>query len=141
MKRNQSWTRYGIILIIAALVILSGCRTSPIYNAKDVSISPRASVSEEEMADAIRSAGRRLGWDFVKEGAWELKAMKRIGNHSLTVSIGYSKTAFDILYVDSENLLFDGQNIHDSYNVWVRQLEEMIQTEIKFRVSGSREVE
>ena len=139
MKRNQPWTRYGIPLFIAILILLSGCRSAPIYNAKDVSISPRLSASEEEIAEAIWSAGRRLGWSIKQVGEWKIKAVKHIRSHSLTVSIHYSKTAFDILYVDSENLNFDGQNIHENYNVWVRRLEERIQNEIEFRLPEPRE--
>ena len=140
MKRNHPWTRHVVLLLfIVALILLSGCRSAPIYNAKDVPISPRLSASEEQIAEAIWSAGRQLGWSIKQVGAWKIKAVKHIRRHSLTVSIEYSKTAFNILYVDSENLKYDGRNIHENYNVWVRQLEERIQKEIGFRLPEPRE--
>ena len=110
----------------------------PLYNAKGVVISPRFSASEEEIAEAIWSAGRRLGWKIEGVGEWKIKAVKHIRSHSLAVSIHYSKTAFDITYFDSENLGFDGQNIHKNYNFWIHQLEEKIQNEIEFRLPKPR---
>ncbi len=121
------------------LVLFSGCQTTaPIYNAKNISISPRHSASNEEIAEAIWSAARRRGWKTEIVGKWKIKAVKHIRSHSLTVSINYSKSSFDINYIDSNNLKFDGSNIHKNYNIWIHQLEESIQNEIKFRLPEPR---
>jgi len=138
MKRNQQDITRGVLLIITVLVLLSGCRSAPVYNPKGISISPRPSASKEEIAEAIWSAGRRDGWQIEKVGEWKLKAVKRIRNHSATISIHYSKNTLDISYVDSDNLDFDGQNIHENYNVWIHRLTEKIQNEMRFRLPEHR---
>ena len=134
MDRIHPGARDNILLIVTVLIMLSACRSAPVYTANDVSISPNASASEEEIAEVIWSAARRLGWQTKKVGEWKIKAVKQIRNHSLTVSIPYSKNAFSIIYVDSENLDYDGQTIHVNYNVWVSRLEQRIQKEIEFRL-------
>ncbi len=138
MNQNYWRAHPGNNFIVVALVLLCGCRSAPIYNAKDVSISPRMSASEEEIAEAIWSAGRRLGWqtEIVSDG--NIKAVRHIRDHSATVSIRYSRTSFDIYYVNSENLDYDGQSIHENYNIWISRLAKKIQNEIEFRLPEAR---
>ncbi len=139
MKLNQLVSQRKFSLFIMILVLLSGCQTTvPVYNAKNISISPRLSAANEEIAEAIWSAARRQGWKTEIVGEWKIKAVKHIRSHSLTVLINYSKSSFDISYVDSNNLKFDGSNIHKNYNIWIHQLEESIQNEIKFRLPELR---
>jgi len=139
MKRYQFTTQSKFSIFIISLILLSGCQTTvPLYNAKNISISPRLSASNEEIAEAIWSAARRQGWKTERMGDRKIKAVKHIRSHSITVSINYSKSSFDIFYVDSNNLKFDGSNIHKNYNIWIHQLEESIQNEIKFRLPEPR---
>ena len=139
MKLNQLVPHRKFSTLIMLLVMLCGCQTTaPLYNAKNISISPRLSASNEEIAEAIWSAARRQGWKTERVGDRKIKAVKHIRSHSLTVSINYSKSSFDIIYIDSNNLKFDGSNIHKNYNIWIHQLEESIQNEIKFRLPEPR---
>ena len=114
--------------------VFSACRTAPIYNARHIPITPRPSATEEEIEKAIWSASRRLDWLIKNVRPGELQGVYRKQTHKATVSIPYDRTQFSILYVDSENLDYDGSNIHVNYNVWIQRLADQIQNEIDFRL-------
>ena len=124
----------NIIVIILFTLVLSGCRTAPIYNARDIPISPRPSATDEEIEKAIWLAGRRLEWRINKVRPREMQGLFRKQAHTATVLIPYDKTQFSIIYVDSENLDYDGSKIHENYNVWIQRLVDQIQNEIDFRL-------
>jgi len=113
---------------------LNACKTAPIYNARDISISPRSSATEEEIEKTIWYAGRRLDWRISKVHPGEMQGVFRKRDHTATVAIPYNKTQFSILYLDSENLDYDGDEIHVNYNIWIKRLAEQIQNEIGFRL-------
>ena len=52
----------------------------------------------------------------------------------MTVAIPYNKNQFSILYLESENLDYDGKKIHVNYNIWIKRLADQIQNEIDFRL-------
>lgn len=122
------------ILIVLLTLSLIACKTVPIYNARHIPISPRPSATENEIEEAIWSAGRRLEWYIKKVGPGEMLGLYRKRTHTATVSISYDRTQFSITYQDSENLKYDGSKIHKNYNVWIQTLAEKIQNEIDFRL-------
>ncbi len=122
------------ISILFVILLLNACRTAPIYNAENIPISPRASATDEDISETIWVAGRRLGWQIEKIKPGEMRGVFKIKTHSATVSIPYDRTQFSILYKDSENLDYDGNEIHKNYNVWIQRLVGKIQHEIDFRL-------
>lgn len=115
-------------------VALMGCTSAPIYNAENIPISPRESATDEEISEAIWSAGRRLGWRVDKVRPGEMRASLDIRSHSATVNIVYSHSNFSIHHTASENLDEDDGEIHENYNVWIKRLENKIQDEVSFRL-------
>ena len=133
MKRNQPSGPAWIALCICVVALLSACSSVPVYNAKNVVVMTKASISENEIADAIRSACHQRGWIVEKVGEWKIKATTHIRSHTASVMIHYTKSTFDITYYDSNNLDYNGHSIHKNYNIWIQQLAEIIKSEIEFR--------
>jgi len=121
-----------VILLLALL--LNACRTSPIYNTENISISPRSSATKSEVSEAIWSAGRRLGWRMEKIKPGEMRGIYKKNTHRAIIAIHYDKSHFNIVYLDSEELKYDGSKIHVYYNEWIKKLEKKIQNEINFRL-------
>ena len=133
---NKQRKKYSSQRILVVLLIfgLNACRTAPIYNAIHIPISPRPSATDEEIEKTIWYAGRRLDWRISKVHSGELHGVFRKREHSATVAIPYNKMQFSILYLDSENLDYDDDEIHVNYNIWIKRLAEQIQNEINFRL-------
>ncbi len=120
------------VLIVFLTLILSACRTAPIYNAKHIPISPDPSATEQDIEKAIWSAGRRLDWRIKKIRQGEMRGVYKKPTYTATVSIPYDRTQFSIIYVGSENLEYDGHEIHENYNVWIQRLADQIQNYIEY---------
>jgi hypothetical protein len=92
------------------------------------------SATDEDISEAIWSAGRRLGWRVNKIRSGEMRATREIRLHSASVNIRYNHSNFSIHYIKSENLDEEDGEIHENYNVWIKRLENKIQDEISFRL-------
>jgi hypothetical protein len=122
------------IVLSLILAIVTGCRSAPIYNAEHIAISPRVSATDEDISEAIWSAGRRLGWQVNKIRPGEMQATIDMRSHSATVKILYNHSIFSIHHISSKNLDEDDGEIHENYNIWIKRLEKKIQDEISFRL-------
>ena len=47
-----------------------------------------------------------------------------------TIDIRYDLHSYSINYVDSQNLNYDGSNIHPRYNSWIQYLQTDIQNQV-----------
>ena len=125
-----------IVLSFLLAIFLSGCNTSrPLTNLNNHNIEYL--VDEDETLDDIRlsilRAGQVLGWetDTVKPGL--IRATLHLRAHTAVVDIPYSLTDYSIIYVDSNNLDYDGHSIHRSYPRWVNNLKAKIDEYIASR--------
>ncbi len=116
------------ILLVVSFLGLAACRTAPVYNIEEMAVvsSMEKALSAEEVKKAIIVAGASLGWQIrtVKEG--ELLGTLQLRDHMAQVDIKYSDKSYSILYKDSNNLNYDGTNIHSNYNGWVQRLQQTI---------------
>ncbi len=96
----------------------------PLTNVENVEINPPKKVSYVEKA--IQEAARDRGWraKTIKPGVIKAKLFAR--SHEVTVKIPFSKSSYSILYVDSKNMAYDGENIHKKYGKWVSILQRDI---------------
>jgi len=129
--RKITKKRYLIVFLALAL---NACRTAPIYNSTDISISPRSTATDKEIGEAIWSAGRSLEWRIKKVRPGQMSGVFKKNTHRAVVAIHYDKAHFNILYQDSDNLKYDGNDIHVNYNVWIHKLEQKIQNKINFNL-------
>jgi hypothetical protein len=46
------------------------------------------------------------------------------------VDIKYNTKTYSIIYKSSQNLDYDGKNIHSNYNGWIQRLNQAIQSQL-----------
>jgi len=62
--------------------------------------------------------------------AGHIVASLYLREHVAIVDITYTKKAYNIKYKNSQNLSYDGTNIHSNYNGWVQNLSRQIQAQL-----------
>jgi hypothetical protein len=121
-----------VALFAAALVLLAGCRTSPVYNVYDapVMVTGNKPYTAEDVEKAIIRAGAGLGWQVRKVKPGQLIGTLFIRSHMAEVDIAYSKDKYNIRYKNSNNLNYDGTKIHSNYNGWIQNFDNAIKREL-----------
>ncbi len=121
---------------IAILILLSffliGCRTSPILEVTDAPINTASgkTPSLSLVTNEIIEAGIHLGWQMKKVTPGQIIGTLNLRKHMVKVDIAYSRTGYSIKYKDSNNMNYDGTNIHANYNNWVQNLNNAIATQV-----------
>jgi len=90
--------------------------------------TPLSAQDNNTVKLAILAGSRDKGWVPKVVSDTEITAMLNNRNHSVTVSIVFSKTGYTIKYKDSVNMDYDAKNnqIHRKYNQWVANLNKAI---------------
>lgn len=83
-------------------------------------------LSAAQVRGAIIEAATDRGWIVKEDDPGRILLEIFVRRHSAMVTIDYSPTTYDITYTDSENLLYDGSNIHRNYNGWIMLLQQQI---------------
>jgi hypothetical protein len=125
---------FAIVLLTSiSLAIATGCRTStPIYNVDEATIVTNSDkpASADDVKKAILRAGATLGWNMKVEKPGHVIGTLHLRSHMAQVDITYSTKSYSITYRNSENLNYDGSNIHGNYNGWVQRLQQNIQSQL-----------
>ena len=122
-------------LAIAAsvLVLLAvGCRgPMPVYNVTDAPlVAAKPNPSLDEIGKAIQRAGVALGWQMKETKPGHMLATLALRKHVAVVDVNYGVKFYSILYKDSTELGYDGQNIHPNYNGWIQNLDKGIRAQL-----------
>ncbi|KAB2927056.1 MAG: hypothetical protein F9K25_14985 [Candidatus Contendobacter sp.] len=123
----KTWLALVGILALA----LVGCNSNPVYNVEGAPISTSTSgYSLRDVRDAIQQAGVSLGWQMkdVKPGL--IVGTLVLRDHVAQIDIPYNRTSYSIIYRDSQNLNYDGVNIHSNYNGWIQRLNGAINAQL-----------
>lgn len=135
MTMGDKMRIFGRIAAFAvAAFILSGCfgRLQPIYEVTDRPIPSAAKIlSEAKMGDAIIAAGLKRRWEMERIGRGQIRATQRRQSHVAVVDIYYSNETYTLRYNSSEDLLYNGSQIHRTYNFWLRNLEADIASSLQ----------
>lgn len=124
MKRTVS-----LISLLFVAILLAGC-------GKGVSIqnimTPVDKTNASNVYKAIKVAGSSLGWKITKVAEGNAIGELALRSHIAIVEIPYSAREYSIIYKDSRNLKYDAskQTIHRNYNVWVKRLDGLIQSNL-----------
>lgn len=124
---------FSIMLSSVLALLLTAC--SDISRVQDMQSFNQqmipAGVSSADFVKDVKVAGLKTGWvvSDVKPGL--MNATLNVREHRVAVQIPYTKTAYDIRYQDSTNLLYNSQKntIHRAYNKWVITFNRNIQEE------------
>lgn len=117
-------TRRGLVASALGAAALAACtRTAPIQEGGGEFIG-RGTLPQR--ADQIRRAGAGLGWRMEPQGPGLVRGTLNLRTHQAVVDIPYDTQRFNIRYVSSSNLDYDGNAIHRNYNSWVQNLQKAI---------------
>ena len=121
------------ILIVVLMLLIAGCTSKPVLNLYEVTVpgSTNGKTSSiETVQSAIILAAKRKGWSprVIKPGL--IEASINVRSHSAKVAINYTEASYNIEYLDSHNLKYNGKKIHRNYNNWVVNLSRTIQQEL-----------
>lgn len=120
------------VMLAAATVAVSGCRTAPVYNINGAPIAPTGSteVTMEQVKNAIIRAGAGLGWQMKPIEQGHILGVLNLRSHVAKVDIRYDSETYSITYKDSTNLKYQDGKIHSNYNGWIQNLDTAIQNHI-----------
>src|SRR5260221_4341619 len=131
------WVRRLVALLIclAAIAPVHAAQLGePIANFEGMPVKTLgATPSPAQVREAIIQAGQRREWTFVEAGPGLLIATLLVREkHTAEVSIAYTPENYSVTYRRSMNLRYsaDGPTIHPSYNKWVTELVNHINTEL-----------
>ncbi len=121
-----------IVLLIILSMFLIGCRTSPLVEVTDAPITTGSgkTLNLSAVTHDIIQAGVGLGWQMKKVKPGYILATLFLRKHMVKVNIHYSTTEYSITYNDSNEMNYDGTNIHTNYNNWVQNLNNAIRTHV-----------
>ena len=116
---------------LAVVVGLLVACTQPIRNVTDAPV-PKAGLTDEQMAAAIKRAGAGMGWAMTEKGPGKMEATLNLRMHVAVVDIAYNPKTYSITYKDSTNLEYDakGAKIHKNYNGWIQNLDNAIKVQL-----------
>ena len=123
-------TKISMIAITAALVFLAGCRAAPVYNIENAPIEVNSKHSSDNIKKAIIRAGVALGWKMKAKANGHIVATLFLRKFVAIVDIKYNTKSYSITYKDSKGLNYDGTNIHQNYNGWIKNLDRGIQSQL-----------
>lgn len=117
-----------LVPFVAVLALaLVGCRSNPVYNVSGAPVTTSTrNYSMSDVRGAILQAGASLGWQMKVVRPGLIVGTLYVRDHMARVEIPYDRRTYSILYRDSSNLDYDGANIHNNYNSWVRNLSNAI---------------
>lgn len=121
----------SIFLVLMLAVFMAGCHSNPIMNVEDAAVvTNKSQTSMEDVKSAITRAGVSLGWVMKPTGSGSILATLNLRKHVAVVDIKYNTKTYSIIYKSSQNLGYDGKNIHRNYNGWVQRLDQAIQAQL-----------
>jgi hypothetical protein len=114
----------SLAFVLAAAGAFAAGSPEPVANFQDLPVRTQGDTpSAAQVRAAILSAGGKRHWMMVDGEPGKLVATLLVrGKHKAVVDISYSPQSFSIVYRDSENLNYDGHQIHNAYNRWVKDL-------------------
>jgi hypothetical protein len=122
---------FKLLIVAVAAGSIIGCRSAPVYNVEDQTIVANVNnVKLDDVKKAIIRAGGSLGWQMKADKPGHMIGTLHLREHMAQVDISYSTKSYSITYKDSQNLKYDGTNIHSNYNGWVQNLQRNIDVQL-----------
>lgn len=110
-------------------------RCEPIRNVVDAPIHGAGGkqLSMTGISEAIRLAGVAAGWRMHHQAPGSLHGRLELRSHVAEVDVEHNTESYSITYRESSNLSAGSGMIHQSYNGWIRNLDESIRTQLALR--------
>ncbi len=128
--KKITFKKLAFIAMITLTLALIGCRSAPVYNVTDAPVDVASGTTDTDVKKAIMVAGAGLGWQMKEVEPGHIVGTLFLRDHSAVVDIPYSTSSYSIIYKDSTELGYDGTNIHNNYNGWVKNLDRAIKASL-----------
>jgi hypothetical protein len=128
-----------IIVLLVAIIALSGCVVQPILNMDGVNITSTpegAQPSLDTVQKAIIKACQDRGWVPTVKEKGVIDASLRERGFLAEISIKFDTTQYSINYISSQNLDYSVGKINRNYNRWISLLSSSIQRELGVYTRG-----
>jgi hypothetical protein len=125
MKKTKLW----LLAFVPFLALLMGARQIPLQDPAPIAVP--AGVSQGAVAKSIKAALLEYRWMVTKDEPGHIEGKLDLRAHSVTIAIPYDAKEVRILYITSDNLLYEekgGQKlIHRNYANWLKNVVTGIQ--------------
>ncbi len=125
----MKFIKLPLLLLFVVTLAVVGCRTNPVYNVEGSPITITGKHTNKDVEKSIIRAGAGLGWSIKPVRVGHMIGTLHLREHVAVVDITYNDKVYNIKYKSSQNLKYDGTNIHSKYNGWVQNLDRAIQTQ------------
>ena len=120
----------SFFLLSMSFVLFTGCKSTAVYNVKQAPIAMQnESYTLSDVEKAIIKAGGSK-WQMQKTEPGHIVGTLNHGKLMAQVDITYNRQDYNIEYKNSQNLNYDGTNIHRRYNNWIQKLSQRIQSNL-----------
>lgn len=120
------------VMVVGLVLVVAACSRG-IYAPQDIPIAASKPLTTDQVQQLILNAGKNGIWDMEPKAPNRVLASKKWGGsgakHQIAISIVHDNDSYSINYVSSQNLGYDGNSIHRSYNRFVTELEGLIAAE------------
>lgn len=121
-----------LLCIVAALLISSCGGGSDILDLRTPFSTSSSGATLDNVGRTIITASAYKGWQPQVAGPGRIIASRHYAGRVAKVAISYTSNSFNITYIDSDNLGYNGKSISSTYSDWVEDLRD----EIKRRLSN-----
>ena len=98
------------------MAFLASCASNqPVFNVKGSPMIGVDNPSLKFVEASVLDAGQRANWDMRIESVGHIIATTKVDDKQATVRITFDTKTYNIEYIDSKNLDFDGINISNYY--------------------------
>lgn len=131
-EQTVNRTMKQVLMVGLILLVFVGCRTAPIFNVNEASITPVSGKEPTlpEVTQAIISAATAStpAWNMQVVKPGHIVATLHVRGHMAAVDIVYTTQSYSITHKESTNLKYNDTQgtIHANYNGWIQRLDSNI---------------
>ncbi|MCD6433060.1 MAG: caspase family protein [Sulfurimonas sp.] len=127
-----------LLLLLTIVLFLSFVGCSRVKSVLHIKEPIKIHLSEKNVKGVIESAAKKRGWNVKEVAHGKIEAeYARSAKYMARVNIFYDSNNYEIEYLDSKNLRYDGVKIHKTYNSLVSKLRKEINVGFK-RISKGK---
>jgi hypothetical protein len=143
LRFARRFTRRFTLGAACLLVSLAaGCDHRAVPLVRSVPVALAAPADTKAIESAIESTLARRHWTVKEHAGQRYVANLAERGHTATIAIAYDAQSARIDYLESTNLLYekgpDGEQIHRSYNSWVKNLADDIKAGVAQAAAAPR---
>ena len=127
----RAWKFLTVMLSVLLVATAAYARSTTMVKYTDVIVESDKPLTLEQVKKVILLAASQRHWTASERDKNRIRLSYSRGKHSAVIDVVYTAKKYSIVYVDSANLNYEGDNIHPTYNSWVNSLKQGIDLGLK----------